>query len=438
MLNKSIYFYSWIILSVFSCISIPKQYKIISPGIWRATLILKDTRQMIVTRSINKIVTRDVHPESTQTVIPFHFDVIYNSDSSFYIEIINGKERIKFDNIIRGHDYKTGNDTMIIHLDPYATQIKCIFENNKMSGEFIVLDKVNYSIPFQAEYGKTFRFSNLPKAEVPNIGGEWQVVFAKDSSDQFNAIGEFNQIENQVTGTFRTETGDFRFLQGDIEDSILKLSAFDGAHAFMFQAEIKNDKMTGLYYSGKHYLTTWEAIKSTSNNLIAADSFTKIKNNSPLQFKLKNTEDKWISLDDPKYINKPKLIQITGSWCPNCRDESEFIVDYLSKNPNLDCEFIAISFERKLDGMMGIDRIKSYKKYLHIPYEVLLGGKNNRDSASLLFPQIDGLRGFPTILYVNRKNQIVKVHTGFDGPATSKFEEYKKEFSESIEKLIKE
>lgn len=428
-------FLSTLFLLNLSCVSVPKQYSILSPGIWRATLILKDTRPIIVTRNINKVVTRDVNPESTKSIIPFNFEVVYNSDSSFYIVVTNGVEKIKFDSIVRGHDFKTGNDTMVIYLNPYATQLKCIYENNKMVGEFIVSDKTNYSIPFQAEYGKSYRFNKLPDSKDVNITGQWQTVFAKDSSDQFDAIGEFKQEGSQVTGTFRTETGDFRFMQGDLDSNILKLSCFDGAHAFLFEAQVSKDELTGMFYSGKHYTTTWVAKKSNSVRLIPAESMTKIIQNIPVNFSFPNSNNKIISLNDPIYKDVPKIIQITGSWCPNCRDESEFLIQFLKDNPNSKTKIIALSFERKIENGFGIERIKSYKNSLQLPYEILLGGKNNRDSISVLFPQLDGIKAFPTMLFLNKDNTIYKVHTGFDGPATSKFIEYQKEFKEILAKL---
>ncbi|MEO6693111.1 MAG: TlpA family protein disulfide reductase, partial [Saprospiraceae bacterium] len=222
--------YIFVIYILFtSCLSVPKQYNILAPGVWRATLILNENRQVNVTRNIDKVVTRDTRPESTQTVIPFNFNVIYKTDSTFYIELINGHEKIKMDSIVFGRDIKTGNDTMVIYLTPYDAVLKCIYENNKMSGEFIVKDKINYSIPFTASYGQEYRFEKLPVKSNLNINGNWETTFAPDSSDQFNAIGEFKQEGNNLSGTFRTETGDFRFLSGEISGNIINLSAFDGA-----------------------------------------------------------------------------------------------------------------------------------------------------------------------------------------------------------------
>lgn len=425
------------LLLLCSCISVPKQYQIIAPGIWRGIFILQDTRQILVTRSIDKVVTRDVNPESTQTIIPFNFEVIYKNDTTFYIELINGKERIRMDSIRKGRDLKTGNDTMVISLLPYAAELRCVYENNKINGEYVVLDKVNYSIPFQASYGQKYRFEKLPATTDKNITGEWDAIFDKDSIGQFNAIGEFQQNGNILSGTFRTETGDFRYLSGEISGNQLKLSTFDGAHAFLFTGEINNDEIHGQYYSGKHFTCRWEAKKSDHNHLIDADSVAKLVRNIPLRFNLQNTEGDWVNLEQPEFKGKGKIIQITGTWCPNCRDETEFLTQYLSEHPATSVEFFSIAFERGSDRMKSLDRIWQYKKNMKIPYHVLLGGPVNKDSSSALFPQLDGIKAYPTILFVNAQNQIVRVHTGFDGPATSKYSDFKNYFEKSIEIISK-
>ncbi|MEO6190090.1 MAG: TlpA disulfide reductase family protein, partial [Saprospiraceae bacterium] len=304
-------------------------------------------------------------------------------------------------------------------------------------GEFIVKDKINYSISFTANYGQEYRFEKLPVKTNLNINGNWEAIFAPDSSDQFNAIGEFKQEGNNLSGTFRTETGDFRFLSGEISGNIINLSAFDGAHAFLFTGEVFDSIILGKYYSGKHYSCFWKARRMRIDNLIPADSLTKVIHKNPLIFKLPNVNNTLVSNIDPAYMNKPKVIQVTGTWCPNCREESEFLISYLKSNPNKDFHIIGIAFERYKDKLKGIERIAQYKKAMKLPYELLLGGNSNRDSSSLIFPQLDGIKGYPTLIFLDKNNRIVRVHTGFDGPATSKFEEFKNYFSESIDLISK-
>ncbi len=51
-------------------------------------------------------------------------------------------------------------------------------------------------------------------------------------------VGEFKQNGSELTGTFLTTTGDYRYLQGSVSGNKLYLSTFDGGHAFIFIARI--------------------------------------------------------------------------------------------------------------------------------------------------------------------------------------------------------
>ena len=428
-------FLIWIHTIISSCISVPQQNNTIAPGVWRGTIILEDARESFVTRGIDEVITRDPYPESKKRIVPFTFELTMVNEHQFYIEVINGQNKIKFDQIEFGHDIKTGNDTFVIHLTPYDAVLKGIYEHNRMDGHFIVNDKINYSIPFSAKFGHNYRFEKLPIKTNLDISGKWQTVFAKDSSDQYNAIGEFVQHGNIVEGTFRTETGDYGYLAGELSDHKLSLSIFDGAHAFLFEGMVDNDQINGHFYSGKHYKTTFTSKKTNQAQLVNADSLTQAKANVPFIFSFPNTKNELISNTDPKYKNKIKLIQITVTWCPNCRDESHFIVDYLTKNPDPEIAVICLAFERKSTQTLINQRLDHYKNNMNIPYEILYAGVANIDSASAALPQLSGIKSFPTLLFLDRNNVIYKIHTGFDGPATSQYTSFVEDFKMTIQQL---
>ncbi|MBL7796456.1 MAG: hypothetical protein JNJ90_08145 [Saprospiraceae bacterium] len=45
---------------------------------------------------------------------------------------------------------------------------------------------------------------------------------------------------------------------------------------------------------------------------------------------------------------------------------------------------------------------------------------------------------FPTMLVLDKQNRVRRVHTGFDGPATSRFEDFKKDFEALMKRLAEE
>ncbi len=68
---------------------------------------------------------------------------------------------------------------------------------------------------------------------------------------------------------------------------------------------------------------------------------------------------------------------------------------------------------------------------MKIKHEVLYGGYYDKKAASEKLPQINKIMSYPTMIITDKNNKIVKIHTGFSGPATPEYKAFKTEF-ESI------
>ena len=108
----------------------------------------------------------------------------------------------------------------------------------------------------------------MENTKLPSLSG---------TENETKAIGLFNQNENRITGTFATETGDYRYLDGVVSGDSVFLSTFDGSHAFLFEAEIKDSLIEGLFLSGTHYSENWIAKKNEDVVLRNPDSLTFYK-----------------------------------------------------------------------------------------------------------------------------------------------------------------
>ncbi len=165
-------------------------------------------------------------------------------------------------------------------------------------------------------------------------------------------------------------------------------------------------------------------------------SLTYIKDgNSKFEFAFPDENGKMVSLNDEQFKNKVIIVLITGTWCPNCMDETSYMSEVEEKYKGADLEIIALSFERKPDAQTFRSNIEKERLYFGIDYTILNAGLP-KDATSVL-PMLNKVMGFPTTIILNKQHEEVEIYTGFSGPATGEiFVEFRKNFEELIDKLL--
>lgn len=394
-----------------SCTSTDSADNTIQPGTWRAVL----------------------HTQGQQ--IPFLLEA-GQKDGKTILYLVNGEERILLNNI------QQQNDSLKIGLHIFDADLIASVNGDKMEGHLVKNDtKTPYSIPFTAEHGKSSRFAENPAKATYNFDGNWQVVFDGGDGDTYDAVGVFKQNGNKVTGTFLTETGDYRYLDGQVEGDKLKLSTFDGSHAFLFTATPANDStLQGQFYSGLSGHETWTAKRDANAKLADADSLTFLKDGyDALSFTFPNLQGKQVSLSDPRYKGKVVLVQLMGSWCPNCMDETMFLSPYYDKNKDRGLEIIGLGFERSPEFDKAAARIRKMKDRFDINYDLLVAGISDNEAAAKALPALNHVMSFPTTIFIGRDGKVRKIHTGFSGPGTGKYyEDWIAEFNKTMDELLAE
>jgi thiol-disulfide isomerase/thioredoxin len=288
------------------------------------------------------------------------------------------------------------------------------------------------------------RFVKNQGRATHNITGKWDVTITRANGTPRKALAEFEQSGDKLTGSFITPSGDYRFLEGVVTGDSLKLSTFDGAHAYTFYAKIAGPEriMGGVYYSGFNGKETWSAVKDKNVKEPKQDEPTKLKpGESKLNFTFKDLDGKPVSINDERFKNKVVVVQLMGSWCPNCLDETKFLSDFYNNYRSRGVEVVSLAYEYSTDWERSKKSLSKFQKLFNVQYPMLITGVTSTDEKKTekTLPQLTPIRSFPTSIFLDRQGNVKEIHGVFYGPGTKQyFEEYKKIFLSIVENLLKE
>jgi len=357
-----------------------------------------------------------------------------NGKPVWYIR--NAAERIKVSNIA------TDRDSIFVQMPVFESEFRLKKTGKKLSGVWMKNGTVKTQvIPFSATFGGK-RFATNTAADK-NITGRWAATFANSKTGELS-VAEFKQTGNKLTGTFLNATGDYRYLEGIAAKDSLFLSGFNGGHAFLFTAKIENNQTitNGLFYSGGTYKENWNAVKDAGAKVPteSVEMFVKPGEES-LHFTFNDLAGKPVSIGDERFKNKVVVIQIMGSWCPNCMDETAFLSAYYNQNKQRGFEVIALAYEYTTNLERSTKSLQKFQTRYNVQYSILNTGVTVGDSlrTEKTLPELTPIKFFPSSVIIDKKGKIRKLDTGFNGPGTGEYYlVYKKEFEDLIDKLLLE
>jgi thiol-disulfide isomerase/thioredoxin len=268
--------------------------------------------------------------------------------------------------------------------------------------------------------------------------GRWSVQF-EGSPDP--AVGVFFVRDDGLAqGTFLTTLGDYRFLAGSLMEDELRLSTFDGAHAFLFHARLGVEGgIQGDFWSGATHHETWTAARDAEAAL--PDPFAEVApaaaapQLSTLKYRdLDGTER---ALDDPVFAGKVRVISLFGSWCPNCNDEARLWSELHARYAERGLSIVSLAFELTGDAARDAVQVQRFRARHGVTWPMLLGGIADKDAAARAFPLLSRVKAFPTAVFLDAQGRVRAVHSGFAGPATgAEHERQRMHYERIIEELL--
>ncbi|WP_439506390.1 DUF1684 domain-containing protein [Sediminibacterium sp.] len=359
--------------------------------------------------------------------IPFNFSVRADSNGKYRVYFINGSEEYF------GGDLIQVNDSLQIWINQFDRLMTIGIKNSKiLRGFWRRQTNGEDAFPILVEQHNSQRFIETPDTTAQNISGKYDVVFTNDSGKQVKAIGIFNQEGNKGGVTFLRPSGDTRYSFGSVQGKEFKFSLFIGYSPLLFKGTIEPDGSLKGIQQGLKSVQLIRAYKNEAALISAPSTLTQLKNKStPFNFSLPNMVGKKISLDDSAYFNKPVILTIGGTWCPNCADEAKFLSTWYKANKSRGIEVITAQFEVKDEFGYAQKTMGRFKEKFGIEYQQVFGGLSNGESVLKTFPLLKNFTGFPTTLFIRSDRTIQNIHAGFAGPATG---EYYQAFIDSFNK----
>ncbi len=360
--------------------------------------------------------------------IPFRFSTSgdgVNVLGSFF----NGDDRVS------STSGSLANGHLTLRFDHYATTLDAVLKDGQLEGKY-GRGGAKGTYAFRA---KRFAPSSLKAEDVPSIAGYWEIAV---NSAKGESAWRFlvRQSGPEASATILRVDGDTGLLSGSYTDGKFVLSHFSGARPSLIEVSPQPDGTLAILQNGKNAYIAVRAEVARAKGLPEPSDpsrHTSVQDpTEPLRFQFPSLDGAIVANTDARFKGKVVVVNVTGSWCPNCHDEAPFLAALYRKYRQQGLEIVALSFE-EAEQLADPVRLRAFAKQYGIEYTVLLGGEPGEWKDKL--PQAVNLNSWPTTFFIGRDGLVRGAHAGFAGPASGAVhDETKREFVATIEKLLAE
>jgi thiol-disulfide isomerase/thioredoxin len=373
--------------------------------------------------------------------LPFGLEIA-RQEGGLRAWLLNDPERIEIPEVAL-----EGNE-IVLAIPHYDSRVRATIadEGRRLDGEWSKTagPEALSRLPFHALAGAAPRFARpaaAPEAAetADPITGRWRVRF---ETHEHPAVGIFErQPDGAVTGTFLTAVSDHRYLAGDFDGDRLRLSCFDGAHAFLFEARMQPDgTLRGDFWSRDTWHETWTARRDDTADLVDPFELTRWTGELSLdEIVYPDLDGRPRSLADPELGGRARIIEVFGTWCPNCNDAARYLAELHERYGPRGLSITGLAFEMTGDFERDAEQVRRYARQHGIGFPILIAGTHEKDAASEAFRAIDRVRSYPTMIFVDADGNVRAVYTGYSGPATGRaHERLRMQFESLIEEMLAE
>jgi thiol-disulfide isomerase/thioredoxin len=341
-----------------------------------------------------------------------------------------------------------------LNFDHYLTYLKATLKDGELDGELAITLRVrgvsidDSEIDNRREGNSPFHAKRYvaPTAEsaanIPSIDGVWEIPHESPKGEKaWRLIVKQNGAD--ITTTILRVDGDTGALTGSWQDGKFVASHFDGARPGLLEITAQPDGTLKVVSGGSNrdgVMIAYRPEVARAKGLPEPSNYqthTSVRDpNEVFTYKFADTHGKVLSNEDPKFKGKVVLAIVTGTWCPNCHDEAQYLVELYAKYHDKGLEIVALDFEEP-DQQSSLKRVNAFIKQYKVPYTYLIAGEPSEMWDKV--PQAVNLNTWPATLFIGRDGRVKATHAGFASPASGEFyKQLKEEFTSNIERLLKE
>jgi|GEM_PF-166169 len=278
------------------------------------------------------------------------------------------------------------------------------------------------SVPVTAMRSE-FRFEPVDGLGLAPVtfAGRWRATFESGGEVPAVAVFEEGDRASMLRGTFLTDTGDYRYLAGDVAGGVLRLSCFDGAHAFLFEAEFAaglgeaDALVNGVFRSGDWWTERWSAVRDDEVELPDPLERVGVLESAHVEMlALPDTSGDWHPVWN---LRRPAVIEVFGSWCPNCHDAAQLMQELHAEHGD-ELDVVGIAFELTGDWERDARQVDRFRDRHDLDYTLLVGGTADKAATAQALGLTSEILSYPTTFFVDRNGAITAVYSGFSGPVT--------------------
>jgi len=274
---------------------------------------------------------------------------------------------------------------------------------------------------------------------VPSIDGLWEIP-NKSGKGELAWRFVVQQSGPKAAATILRVDGDTGTISGAFQNGKFVLSHFDGARAHLLEITPAGDGTLDILQDGKTKLTAYRPAAARAKGLpepTNPDLHTTMKDPSePFRFSFPDLKGRMVSNADARFRGKVLVVEITGSWCPNCHDEAPFLAEMYRKFGRQGLEIVSLSFE-EADQLKDPTRLRAFVKKYGLEFPVLLCG--DPDEANAKLTQLDNWNTWPATLFLDRRGLVRGIHSGFPSSGSGDlFRQAKEEFNVQVGRLLAE